>query len=241
MFVYDRYFKEKDYNIIGFLICFITYVLLMLVFLCDKCPCCLCEILLAIDCFLIWIYCEILNFYDSGYKIVKEYLEARKIGGVKEWLLRRILTDKKIEEEDEGYEEQTSCRDSQKDLVIIAKTLIETAKNHETITFSGLCETALKVKWKGRKWLNYIARRLDIIGQCCKVNDFPFINGLTKEKYSYKINSGFWQPFWKDLLKIKSYEEQTEENVKEFQQDIYKKIEKMTQEEIDKFLEKLKK
>ena len=29
-------------------------------------------------------------------------------------------------------------------------------------------------------------------------------------------------------------------NVKEFQQDIYKKIEKMTPEEIDKFLEKLK-
>lgn len=240
MFVYDKYFKEKEHNIIGFLICFITYVLLMLVFLCNKCPCCLCEILLAIDGFLIWIYCEILNFYDSEFNTVEEYLKARNIGGVKEWLLKRILTDKKLEEEDEGYEEQTSCRDSQKDSVIIAKTLIKTAINNETITFSGLCETALKVKWKGRRWLKYIARRLDIIGQCCKENNFPFINGLTREKYSYKINSGFWQPFWKDLLPIKSYEEQTEENVKKFQQEIFDKIGDKKKNEIEEFLKKLK-
>ena len=94
---------------------------------------------------------------------------------------------------------------------------------------------------------------MDIIGHCCaydkntkqaynNINDcFPFLNGLTREKYSYKINSGFWQPFWKDLLPIESYEEQTEENVKAFQQQIYDKIGKMEKEKkIDEFLKKLK-
>lgn len=236
MFIYDRYFKEKDYNIIGFLICFITYVLLMLVLLCDKCPCCLCEILLAIDGFLIWIYCEISNFCDSEFKKVEEYLRAKNMCGAKEWLLKRILTDKEIKEED---------------LVSIARTLIKKARNHETITFSELCKKALEVEWKGRKWLNYIARRLDIIGHCCaydankekayeEIDDcFPFINGLVMEKYSYKINQGFWQPFWKGLLPIKSYEQQTEEEVKKFQKEIFDKIVDKKENEIENFLKKL--
>ena len=255
MFIYDRYFKEKDYNIIGFLICFITYVLLMLVFFCDKCPCCLCEILLAIDGFLIWIYFEILNFSDSDDDTLEEYIKKRNVGGLRELLLRRILTDKKLKElEKDGkkIEENLPIDKKTKDLLSIAKILIETAKNHETITFSGLCEKALEEEWRGRKWLNYIARRLDIIGHCCAYDEknkkaygnidecFPFLNGLTREKYSYKINGGFWQPFWKKLLPIESYDQQTEKDVKDFQQKICDKIIKMKEDEIKKFLEKLK-
>ena len=261
MFVYDRYFKEKEHNIIGFLICFITYVLLMLVFLCNKCPCCLCEILLAIDGFLIWIYCEILNFYNNKedkYDL-DDYITKKNIGGVKEWVLKKILTKKTLKEEERKEENKINAtRNKTDDLLSMAKILIETAKNNTTITFSELCDRVLQEEWKGRKWLNYIARRLDIIGHCCAYDAdneeaydkdniakcFPFLNGLTREKYSYKINRGFWQPFWKHLLPIKSYEEQTEENVEEFQKQICDKINEMNKEEkekkINEFLEKLK-
>ena len=51
----------------------------------------------------------------------------------------------------------------------------------------------------------------------------------------------FGGPFWKDLLPIKSYEEQTEENVKAFQQQIYDKIKNKTEEEKNQFLKKLEK
>lgn len=206
---------------------------------------CSCEMKIAGTLFGLWLFISLIIFFVNMFSkddIQPEEIEKQLV----ELSLKRIIIKgivwiaKKIQHKQEEESKKDKKRNKTDDLISIAKTLIETAKNHETITFSGLCEKALEEEWKGRKWLNYIARRLDIIGQCCKVNDFPFINGLTREKYSYKINSGFWSSFWKDLLKIKSYEEQTEENVKEFQQDIYEKIEKMTQEEIDKFLEKLK-
>ena len=84
---------------------------------------------------------------------------------------------------------------------------------------------------------------MDIIGRCCKENDFPFINGLVIEKGSYKINSGFWQSSWKGSLPIelKSYDKQTEENVKKFQQQICQDTKNKGYKGRKEFLEKLEK
>jgi len=230
-----------------------------------KCECfidcfCSCEIIVALVVLLFWLFFtikEAKTFIDDNadddnkIKNIGIYIKVFSITGIKAFLLRWWFKNYK-QDDNKNIED---CRTPDKkttDLLSIAKTLIETATKNETITFSELCKKGLEEEWKGRKWLNYIARRLDIIGHCCaydanhekayeKIDDcFPFLNGLTREKYSYKINSGFWQQFWKDLLPIKSYEDQTEENVKEFQQQICDKISKMEQNDIDEFLKKLK-
>lgn len=227
-------------------------------------------VVLLITTLIGWIFWKHSTLKDGSYCVnnepdyqkllikdaIDKYIKDRNFSGYKANYLRKRLNKELTLNEKDGkkIEEKLSTDRKTQDLLKIAKTLIETAKNNTTITFSELCEKALEVEWKGRKWLNYIARRLDIIGHCCvydadnkKAYDkdnidkcFPFLNGLTREKYSYKINGGFWQPFWKDLLPIKSYEEQTEENVRKFQQQICDKISNMKEDDIKKFLEKLK-
>lgn len=219
---------------------------------------CSCEMKIAISLFVLWFLISLCVFFiqiffntDKSPDEVREQLVNLSL---KRMIISIIVKfAKKCQNYQEEESKKNNKRDKTKDLLSIANTLIETAKKNKTITFSGLCEKALEEEWKGRKWLNYIARRLDIIGHCCAYDEnnkkaydnidkcFPFINGLTKEKYSYKINSGFWQKFWKDLLPIKSYEEQTEEDVRKFQQQIYDKISEMEKKKkIDEFLEKLK-
>ena len=187
----------------------------------------------------------------SHKEAIDKYIKDRNFSGYKANYLRKKLNKKLKKEEDKAELEKMKKTDIN-EVSKIANTLIYIAKEGKTICFSELYQVALDKEWSWRIGTKCIGKILDIIGHCCaydaknkkaykKIDDcFPFINGLTKEKYSYKINKGFWQPFWKKLLPIKSYEKQTEEKVKKFQQDIYKKIENMTPEEIDKFLEKLK-
>ena len=217
-----------------------------------------CEMKIAITLFGLWFFIVCIVFFirifsnnDKSPNEVGEQLVNLS--------LKRMVIDiivefaKKCKNYQEKESKKNNKRNKTEDLLSIANTLIETAKNNKTITFSELCEKALDEEWKGWTWLSYIARRLDIIGHCCAYDEntkqayndfnncFPFINGLTREKYSYKINSGFWGSFWKDLLPIKSYEKQTEENVKEFQKQIYDKIGEMEKgNKIDEFLKKLK-
>ena len=167
---------------------------------------------------------------------IEKYIKEKNFSGYKANYLREKLNKELASDAKEADKE----KNNEDDLIKIAKFLIEIAQKTTTICFSDLYIQVLKKEWRWRVSTKCIGKILDIIGRCCKKNDFPFINGLVIEKGSYKINRGFWQSSWETLLPIKSYEEQTEENVKKFQQDIYKKIEKMTPEEIDKFLEKLK-
>ena len=160
---------------------------------------CSCEILIALLVLFFWLFFtikEAKTFIDDNadddnkIKNIGIYIKVFSITGVKAFLLRWWFKNDK-QDDNKNIEDCRTPNKKTKDLLSIAKILIETAKNNETITFSELCEKALEEKWKGRKWLNYIARRLDIIGQCCEINNFLFINGLTRKKYSYKINSVF--------------------------------------------------
>ncbi|GEM_PF-5087333 len=129
---------------------------------------CSCELLIALLVLFIWLFFtikEARKFIDDSADIdnnkikienINDYIRIFNLTGIKAYLLRFFCRDYKEDIEIENTPQDKKTQD----LLSIANTLIETAKNHETITFSELCDRVLQEEWKGRKWLNYIAKRL---------------------------------------------------------------------------------